>query len=169
MRPSGAHHPLPDPNWLAPFVVKIVQHESPVHEHEVTQRITEACVLKRTGNRIQSVVKRAVDQAVRQNLLTRRGDFLWIADMTEVMVRDRSQLDSNAKKLELVAPEEIEQVLMQEIARGFSLSVEGDISVAARALGFQRVTLQSLDVFRQSLRKPVDDGRVTKSGDLLKT
>lgn len=156
-----------NPESLVDSVARIVGTESPVHRMEVMRRITEGAGLKRTGSRIQSTLQVAIDVASSKGRVRVRGDFLWDPGMKEPTVRDRSNLESSEKKLELVAPEEIRVALLAEIRRGFSMSVEAAMSSAARALGFQRVTAQAEDVFRAQIRYLVDDGTLKHAGDLV--
>jgi Protein of unknown function (DUF3320) len=156
-----------DPESLVESVKHIVIAESPVHKMEVMRRITEAVGLKRTGHRIQSTLQAAINLASSKGRVRVAGDFLWDPGMKEPRVRDRSALEANAKKLELVAPEEIRAALLAEIRKGFSMSIEDAISNAASALGFQRVTTQAQNVFREQVRSLIDDGQLKQSGEML--
>jgi very-short-patch-repair endonuclease len=156
-----------DPESLVESVKHIVIAESPVHKMEVMRRITEAVGLKRTGHRIQSTLQAAINFASSRGRVRVAGDFLWDPEMKDPPVRDRSALEANAKKLELVAPEEIRAALLAEIRKGFSMNIEDAISNAANALGFQRVTIQAQNVFREQIRSLIDDGQLKQSGEML--
>jgi len=51
----------------------------------------------------------------------------------------------------LVAPEEISLAILQQVKRGFSLSVDDAVTNAARSLGFKRVTTQVKELFERQL------------------
>ena len=57
-----------------------------------------------------------------------------------MIVRDRSSMPSQDRKLERVVSEEIARALMASVKRNFSMSVDDAITEAANDLGFQRVT-----------------------------
>jgi very-short-patch-repair endonuclease len=156
-----------DPEELAKFVVQVVQAESPIHAEEVARRITEAAGLKRTGSRIQDVVTQAAALAVQTKRIARRKDFLWRVDMQDAPVRDRSAVDSNLKKIEYVAPEEIRAALVAEVLRGFSMDVEGAVVAAARVLGFQRVSPAMRQTVLEQVKLLEREGRLKRSGDVL--
>jgi hypothetical protein len=156
-----------DPESLVESVAQVVVVESPVHKMEVMGRITEAAGLKRTGHRIQSTLQSAIDLAISKGRVRVVGDFLWDPEMKEPRIRDRSALDANGKKLELVAPEEIQVALLAEIRNAYSMSIEDAISGAARALGFQRVTAQMQDFFREQIHCLINDRQLKQSGELL--
>lgn len=156
-----------DPESLVESIARVVAVESPVHKMEVMSRITEAAGLKRTGHRIQSTLQSAIHFAISKRRVRMIGNFLWDPEMKEPRIRDRSALDATAKKLELVAPEEIRAALLAEIRSAYSMSIEDAISGAARALGLQRVTAQMHDVFRQQIHCLIYDRQLKQSGKLL--
>jgi hypothetical protein len=87
--------------------------------------------------------------------------------MQDAPVRDRSAFDSNLKKIELVAPEEICAALVAEVSRGFSMEVDAAISAVARVLGFQRVSPPIRQHVLDLVRKLVDEGKLRRSGEVL--
>jgi hypothetical protein len=137
---------------LVPFVQSVVHIESPVHPSVIMQRVTEGAGLKRAGNRIQDVVGQAIQQAVKGGFICQRGDFLWINGMERPPVRDRSLLDATERKMEFIAPEELEESLLQEISESFSLVTDEAIQNAAKRLGISRVT----DPTKQLMMKRID-------------
>ncbi|NMW21737.1 MAG: hypothetical protein HKK67_08925 [Chlorobiaceae bacterium] len=93
----------------------------------------------------------SVMYGVQRNVIVKNGEFCWHPEMKEPKVRDRSLLDVSSRKFEFVAPEEISQAILQQVKRGFSLSLDDAVSNAARVLGFQRVTAQAKYLFDQQL------------------
>jgi len=159
-------HEVPS-HQLLPFICQVVEIESPIHQTELTHRITESAGLKRAGRRIQMTVQNAINSGVRQTKLCQKGDFIWHPNMKEPQVRDRSGLDAASKKFELVSPEEIRLAIFQEVERGFSLSQDDSIANAARSLGFQRVTAQAKDQFGVQLDKLVLEGMLVSRNGLV--
>ena len=57
----------------------------------------------------------------------------------------------------------------QEVERGFSLTEDDAVSNAARALGFQRVTVQAKTLFDAQLARMIQDGTlVSRNGVVLR-
>ncbi|MEC9487493.1 MAG: DUF3320 domain-containing protein [Prosthecochloris sp.] len=130
-----------NPEYFVPFIVKVVETESPVHFTELTRRIA-AGAGKKAGTRIQGVVESSLQYARQSGLVVVNGDFIWDPNMSAPVVRDRSALDSVSKKIDFVAPEEIQAAVLQEVRKSFSISLEDTVVSVGRALGFQRVTVQ---------------------------
>ena len=139
------------PAELLPYVCEVIAIESPVHTTEITRSITEGAGLKRAGVRIQGAVLMSVMYGVQRNVIVKNGEFCWHPEMKEPKVRDRSLLDVSSRKFEFVAPEEISQAILQQVKRGFSLSLDDAVLNAARVLGFQRVTAQAKYLFDRQL------------------
>lgn len=134
---------------LGVMIKRVVSAEAPVHRDEVTKRLMDAYNVVRTGSRITSTVQEAIDHCSARRLFEVRGDFLYEGDMTHFPVRDRSAFVSTDRKIEWVAPEEIDAALLESIRLGFSLSFEGAVTSAIDMLGFGRAT--------QKISSAVDD------------
>jgi len=130
-----------NPEYFVPFIVKVVETESPVHFTELTRRIA-AGAGKKAGTRIQGVVEDSLRSALQSGLVVINGGFIWDPNMSAPVVRDRSALDAVSKKIDFVAPEEIQAAVLQEVRKCFSISLEDTVVSVGRALGFQRVTVQ---------------------------
>jgi very-short-patch-repair endonuclease len=130
-----------DPDSLAEVVAEIVEVEGPIHVQEVSRRITEAASITRTGSRIRTLIEDTVASAVRRHKVRRQGDFLWHPEMREAPLRDRHRLPDTSRKLELVAPEEIEAAILKVIADSYGMD-RGEIPTAVLRLllGFKRTT-----------------------------
>ncbi len=139
------------PEELLPYIYEVIKIESPIHTTELMRSITEGAGLKRSGVRIQGAVLTSIISGVQKKQIVKKGEFCWHPDMSEPAVRDRSELDASSKKFEWVSPEEISLALFQQVKKGFSLSVDDAVSNAARALGFQRVTVQAKYLFELQL------------------
>ena len=155
------------PSRLVDSIVRIVEIESPVHVDDVIRRVTQAAGLRRAGSRIQSVAKRAVEMAVRQKKIRRKKSFLWSQERRAMIVRDRSSMPSQDRKLERVVSEEIARALMASVKRNFSMSVDDAITEAANDLGFQRVTASMHKRISEVLRALVSRDLVAHDGGLL--
>jgi very-short-patch-repair endonuclease/DNA polymerase III delta prime subunit len=162
-------HDLPD-RHLLPVIADIVQAEGPVHVDEVIRRLAEAVGVKRVGSRIEAAMRAAIRKSSRSGLIEIRGDFLWPPDETvgRAKPRDRSGLPASARKIELIAPEEIAAGIHQVVNSSYGIN-QVDIPVAvARLLGFSRtsdeITIAIASSVKQLIKRQqltVDDGQVS--------
>ena len=87
-------------------VVRVVSIEGPVHESEIVVRIRSLWGLARAGNRIRDAVVAAVRAAKRKGDIV--GGPFYSLPGQQVLVRDRSAIDSNTlRKPEYLPPEEL--------------------------------------------------------------
>jgi very-short-patch-repair endonuclease/DNA polymerase III delta prime subunit len=143
---------------VAGLVQTVVETEAPVHLADVTRRITEAFGVARAGSRIQAKIQEAVNICVYQKRVKQRGEFLYRAGEAGLTVRDRSALPQSEKNIELVAPEELDQALLEAVALGFTLTESNAISAALTKLGFGRATQKAAGVVGQRLGALVAGG-----------
>jgi hypothetical protein len=123
-------------NWI----VQVVEVEGPVHWLEATRRVASCAGVQRVGSRIQEAFKRACRLGSKKKLYHYKDEFLTKVDAGALVIRDRSDFSPQLKKLEYVAPEEIQAAIEFSIRDGFGLDLS-DVAVSScRLLGFARVT-----------------------------
>lgn len=161
------------PERLMQMIRTVVEVEAPVHASEVTRRIMEAYGVARAGARITSVVDEAIRLGVRQGVYRGHGSFVYCADNRPVPIRSRAHLESAERKIEWVAPEELDQALLETVTLGFSMGREDAISAALGLLGFGRATSKIAGILEERVgalaaqgRLQVVDGVVTAAADL---
>lgn len=125
---------------LGHLIARVVMAEAPVHMSEVVRRLLEAYGVTRAGSRITARVQEATEHFSRQRMLRFNNEFLYAMDGLAIRVRNRSELNPADRKIEWVAPEEIDEALLQSIRLGFSLSMDEAVSSALNLLGFGRAT-----------------------------
>jgi hypothetical protein len=129
-----------DPNHVAQKIKAVVDVEAPVHEWVVTRRLMESYGLSRAGNRIAANVSDAIKAGTRDGLFFYADGFVYADKQREARIRNREALETTERKIELVAPEEIDAALLEVVRLGFSMESEAAISGALEMLGFGRVT-----------------------------
>ena len=156
------------PDSLGDAMVSIVEVESPIHVQELSRRVTEAAHISRTGSRIQAVIEAAIRSAVRRGKVRREGNFLWHPEMREAPLRDRSGLPAASKKLEFVAPEEIESAIEKVVDDSYGMDrKEVPAAVLRLLLGFKRTTESAQRRVAKVLDELVDRGRlIEKDGQV---
>lgn len=71
----------------------------------------------------------------------RSGDFLWHPEKEEAPLRDRSDLPNASKKVEFIAPEEIEAAIARVVTDAYGMDREEILAAVLRLLlGFRRTT-----------------------------
>lgn len=156
------------PEHLMQMIRTVIEVEAPVHTSEVTRRLMEAFGVTRAGSRITAAVDEAIRLGVRHRLFQGRDGFLYSADNRPVPIRSRAHWESAERKFEWVAPEELDQALVETVTLGFSMSREDAISGALGLLGFGRATSKiagtledRIDTLAAEERLQVVDGVVT--------
>ena len=156
------------PTRMADWVVSVVEIEGPVHGDEALRRIREAAGVARAGEPIRKAFQAGCALASRQGRIRIDDEFLRLPNKTPGVVRNRADLPSS-RKLELIAPEEIEAALDRVIRPAFGIAPEEAFGLAARLLGFERTTGPMAERFREVSEEAVAQGRFTHEGGLLRS
>lgn len=127
----------------------------------------EAFGVTRAGSRITNAVEEAVRLGVRHKLFNERGGFLYGADNRPIPIRNRAHLESAERKFEWIAPEELDQALMQTVMLGFSMSREDAISGALSLLGFGRATAKVSGQLEERISSLTAEGRLKEVAGLV--
>jgi len=157
-------HEVPVSSY-ADWIAGVVDIEGPVHVDEVVRRIADAAGVQRVGNRIEGAFGRGASEAVRRGSVQRRGRFLWPKRERDSIVRDRSMLDSRSRKLEYVAPEEIDEAIVRVVEVSVGINAEFIPSSACKLLGFARTSVEMASMVERRLEALVSTGRVLIDGD----
>jgi hypothetical protein len=151
-------------NWIS----EVVQVESPVHFDEMAKRITDAAGIAKVGSRIRYTLTQALEQAKDENKVVTHGDFLWAPEMQRAIVRDRSKLPPAYRKLVLISPEEIYEAIRQVVGNAIAITEQEAIPLAAKMLGFSRVTEEMRQQLSEAIGKTIQEGILTFEGINLK-
>ena len=158
---------LVDVGQLSQWLAQVVAVESPVFWLEAVRRVANAAGVQRLGSRIQDAFQHAYLTGSRAGRFSVRDGFLWRTDMTAPPLRDRSDLPQSSKKIEHVAPEEI-QVAIERVAQDSYGVAPGDVaSGACRLLGFGRVTDEMRTVIDAQRDILIAAGRLVLRGESL--
>jgi very-short-patch-repair endonuclease len=147
-------------------VVRVVSIEGPIHETEVVVRIRSAWGLARTGNRIRDAVQVAIN-AARDSGYIAGGPFYAVPEQI-VIVRDRSEVDSNTlRRPENLPPEEIKVAIGQVVEENYGAERDQLVQAVARLFGFGSTSAQLRDVVESALTELVGSGRLRIDGRLV--
>jgi very-short-patch-repair endonuclease len=140
------------PQTMAAWVTRIVEIESPVHRAEIARRIVDGAGIQRVGSRIEAAIAAGINEAVRTGRARVSGDFVWKPGTLHPPIRDRSSLSVSSRKLQLVAPEELDAAICRVIEDAVGMRDDEVPPAACRLLGFGRMS---------------DDMRIQTEGRLL--
>ena len=151
------------PFVMANWIQGVVKIESPVHLDEVARRIAGAVGVNRVGSRIQNKVKTAARQAAVQI----KGQFLHWTEQGDVTVRDRSGLPNASRKLELIAPEEIEAAIKQVVSDAFGIERDDLAPEVCRFFGIRRASAQIQQGIDKVVEELIERGQLILKADSL--
>lgn len=155
--------PLPE---MMKHVVRVVSVEGPVHESEIVVRIRSLWGLARAGNRIRDAVLAAVRAAKRKGDIV--GGPFYSVPGQEVVVRDRSEIESNTlRKPENLPPEEVKVAIGRVVAENFGAEQDQLIQAVARLFGFGATSTQLREVVETALGDLLDSGQLRLDGRLI--
>ena len=147
----------------------VVRAEGPVHRDEAARRLADGAGVKRVGPRAHAAIDEALARSVARGSVRLVGDFLWPDGLTHPIVRDRSALPPGARKLDLVAPEELEAAVLAVVAGSLGMPADEVPPAACRLLGFPRTTDEMRSRVDAAVAALVAAGRLTPRGDHLIT
>lgn len=152
---------------LGQWIKAVVEEESPVHIDEVAHRITKAVGLKRVGIRIRTAIGSAARYLERNGEIKLKSRFCWHPEMKNPTVRDRSKLPNSSKKIELIAPEEIGEALLQVVRDSFGIEAEVASQQAGHLFGFSRVTADMQACINEIRQNLLDEGHLRENNGNL--
>lgn len=157
------------PERLVQMISAVVEGEAPVHESDITRRLMDAFGVTRAGSRISTAVDEAIRLGCRQQRFRHRDGFVYSANGQDVQIRNRAQLEAAERKIELVAPEEIDLALLETVTLGFSMATEDAVSGALSLLGFGRATAKISGVLESRLDELTNAGHIASLNGVLST
>lgn len=117
------------------------------------------------GRRIRAAVDAGCGRAERESRIVRRGDFIWLPDMTTAPLRDRSELPDSSKKAERIAREELKEASVKAVSESYGMQRdEIPPAVLRLLLGFRRTTKGAPGMVSTVVDGMVDSGRLSEDG-----
>jgi len=155
------------PYELSKAVTRIVDIEGPIHIDEIIRRIREHWGLKRSGNRIQDNINRAILIASQNKSVTKKGKFLY--SYTNSIIQARRRNNDPAPKIELISDEEITEAIILVLRHQFS-TPQNELAVpVSRLFGFKSTSSQTAEQIDRIIRKMLRMKSLTKNENGLIT
>jgi very-short-patch-repair endonuclease/phenylpyruvate tautomerase PptA (4-oxalocrotonate tautomerase family) len=147
-------------------VVRVVSVEGPIHESEIVVRIRSAWGLMRAGSRIREAVQAAIKAAKRKGDIA-GGPFYLVPDQA-VVVRNRSDVESNTlRKPEILPPEEVRVAIAEVVEGNYGAERDQLVQAVARLFGFGSTSAQLREVVETALTDLLDTGHLRLDGRLV--
>ena len=164
-----ALHAVPS-RLIANWIQQVVEIESPVHLNEIAKRITSAVEVKKVGNRIRGTIEFAAKLAARSESIQIQGEFLYWTAQEQITVRNRDELPNTSRKLELIAPEEIQEAIKLVVSESCGIEQDDLTRATCRLFGFKKVNWRMQDEIEGIIYKMIKRGELTdKAGSLVLT
>ncbi|WP_067068371.1 DUF3320 domain-containing protein [Roseateles chitosanitabidus] len=149
------------------MVSKVASIEAPIHLSDLTKRLMDAFGVSRAGARIAGRVREVVEYSARRGAIHFREEFIYCVGDEPIAARDRSSFNAADKKIELVAPEEIEAALLESVRLAYSLDLDAAISSAIGLLGFGRATQKISATVEERLERLVNAGSLARVDSVI--
>lgn len=159
-------HEIP-PDRLVGLIKTVAEAEAPVHEIDVTRRIMDAFGVLRAGSRIVESVRSALRHGHGAGHFRFERDFVYAADSAAIPVRSRRNFDPADKKIDLIAPEELDVAICSAIEQGFSIGQDDAVAASLDLLGFSRASANIADVMNSRIDALVSAGRIKEEDGRL--
>ena len=118
----------------------------------------------RVGSRIQERLSLALDYAVRQDDIDRKDGFLWSKNMPNAVVRDRSSLDGQQRKLEYISPEEFAEAVSIVVTHSYGIERDDIATPTVRLLGFKSASSQAKKLVDSVVDLMLKEGKLESDG-----
>jgi len=126
---------------LKEAISRTVDIEGPIHIDELVRRVARSFGFNRAGSKIKDTIEKQIT-----NILTLNRDNQFISsESSKIVVRDRSNLPPESRKLEYVYNAEIAIAVMQLVNESQGIELEELIRETCQKFGFARVTIQMQD------------------------
>jgi very-short-patch-repair endonuclease len=155
-----------DTNTVADVLKRVVQQEGPIYKTEAARRVAANWQITRVGYRVQARIE-SIAQSNCPSVVV-RGDFFWPKNMKESPVRVPAPGDE-ARSIEIIALEEIEQAAVVVIKRNFGMTRDDLVHETARLLGHARTGDTVRSRIESGINRLIRRGIVHQNGERLNT
>lgn len=147
-------------------ILRVVDHEGPIHEELIVQRVARMYRLQRVGSTVDQTIRREISSLARSSRISRKGKFLWPPGNHSAQPR-RASNGQGPRPIQYVAPEELEEaaMLVLRITRG--VMKHELIPEMARVLGYARTGDKVERAALEAMKRLVKAGRVIERAGFL--
>lgn len=154
-------------NVLVDLAVYCTQVEGPVHVERVVRVMADAFSVHRVSKRTRPFFERAIDAAVARSLVKRQGAFLWSPNMDRPVARAADE-QGEVRRIQEVAPEEIQEAVLEVLRVGFAMADEDLTITVARYLGYDRLGSHVQDAITTAIKHLLASGHIARVGNQIR-
>lgn len=135
---------------LLRLIDEVVKVESPIHTDELVQRVSRALHFERASKTVRVAI---LDAVTYLSTVKKRDDFVYSAQQTTFIMRDRSVLATESRQSRFIAPEEIREGVLNIVQASLGDVTLSDLIKEVRTgLGFARTTKDMEQVIITQIR-----------------
>ena len=147
---------------------ELVREEGPIHFNYAVQRLANSWGLRRTGPRVATAVREALNLLIKDHRLVVKGDFLWPNGLVEAAVRvPVPSVPESVRSVEYIPPEEIENAMKLIAQYALSISFESLVVETGRVFGFTQMNEWTKEGFREVCRKLLRERKLVSADDVI--
>ena len=147
---------------------ELVREEGPIHFNYAVQRLANSWGLRRTGPRVATAVREALNLLIKDQRLVVKGDFLWPNGLVEATVRvPVPGVPESVRSVEYVPPEEIENAMKLIAQYALSISFESLVVETGKVFGFAQMNEWTKERFREVCRKLLRERKLVSADDVI--
>ncbi len=154
---------------LIGIIAELLAEESPAHGDYIMKRIAEAFNVTRVGDRIRGHFYYVFQAGVQARLFYQKGDFLWVkVPSNNTPVRSRENMETAYRKIEWVAPQEIQVAILGLLRQNQSSQRVELFQATLKLLGFQKLTDAVIQPLESALDELIQAGQVELDKDRIR-
>jgi len=148
-------------------MIKIIEHEAPIHIDILFRRIMSCYSLGRMGDRIQGRLTEILRDIVRQDKSFRsKGGFVYTSDSIKAR-RPNPNHEESIREIEHIAPEEIQDAMKQIVHLHSGVTADCLFTETLKFFGFKRQTDAVVTMLKQNLKKLMNSGAIILKDSFL--
>ena len=147
---------------VAKSINDIVDIEGPIHVKEVTNRVKDACHIKRAGSNLKKRVNAAISEAESSGDIIRIGDFLYDASNNNIVIRKR-----NKPNIDLISDEEIAKNIETVLLHKQNVTTGQIAKETSRNFGFRSTSKKTATRINSVLDLMIANNKVKIENDIV--
>lgn len=156
----------PSPGALRSYAFTVVDIESPIHQDELARRLRNALQLSEAQLPREAIAE-TISVLERERKITRSDGFLTVEDGRPVLPRNRAKVDRALQNPAIIAPIELDALLLVVLDNCCGISEQGLIAQCAKALGVEKPSVGLCGAIEQRLAALKADERCILTNDGL--
>ncbi|MEX2411371.1 MAG: DUF3320 domain-containing protein [Candidatus Paceibacterota bacterium] len=148
------------------IIDEITRIESPIHRDLLMKKVAEIHGYGRLGRKIRQDITDAIRKVEEMGKIKSKDDFIYRTDQ-EIVIRDRSSLDNDYRKIEYIPSQEIQKAIKILVEKSYGSDKESLIKEVGSLFGYSRVTQNIYDVILREVLILREDEEIRIDGDII--